>query len=306
MEEYVLPYDMQPNDNGYGGDRPLNCHMEERISYEDVCVPWQEELCYTQSREECKQVPSRNCTANVVTNVDRKCFDVTEMLCSLKQNINYEGIQEKYQVQKCTTLQDRVCDTIYNVDVVTEDDYQCCDVESTVCTDKEFVVMDAVCKHTYVFDCKKVKRGDGGYAKEKVCTKEPKENCYETPRTVRQEVCKPLKQRHCEKFTNQVPRPVEDQNCHFESKKKCELKDMTRPRKAKQYSYTKECKDVQRTLCDDSERNYIDVQCSDEYRHKCEYIPTTKCEKFERQYCYKEEHIEMEEVCDKKLDHAYL
>jgi hypothetical protein len=115
---------------------------------------------------------------------ERACFNVTELLCSLKQTIGYEAVQEKYQVQKCTTVKDRVCDTTYNIDVTTRDDYQCCDIESQYCEDQETVVNDVVCKYTFKIDCKKAKRGDGGYGKEMICTKEPKENCYETPRTV--------------------------------------------------------------------------------------------------------------------------
>merc|ERR1712025_132202 len=49
--------------------------------------------------------------------------------------------------------------------------------------------------------------------------------------------------RYCEKFSNIFPFPVEEQNCHFEPKKICELEMKTRPKKAKKYSYTKDCKE---------------------------------------------------------------
>merc|ERR1712112_294767 len=42
---------------------------------------------------------------------------------------------------------------------------------------------------------------------------------------------------------NIFPFPVEEQNCHFEPKKICELEMKTRPKKAKKYSYTKDCKE---------------------------------------------------------------
>merc|ERR1712096_544140 len=42
---------------------------------------------------------------------------------------------------------------------------------------------------------------------------------------------------------NIFPFPVEKQNCHFEPKKICELEMKTRPKKAKKYSYTKDCKE---------------------------------------------------------------
>jgi hypothetical protein len=53
---------MEPNDNGYGADPQLNCHMEEKISHKDVCEPYTEQMCYTQNRESCVQRPYKNCT----------------------------------------------------------------------------------------------------------------------------------------------------------------------------------------------------------------------------------------------------
>merc|ERR1712179_384492 len=52
------------------------------------------------------------------------------------------------------------------------------------------------------------------------------------------------------KFSNIFPFPVEEQNCHFEPKKICELEMKTRPKKAKKYSYTKDCKEQPREICD--------------------------------------------------------
>merc|ERR1712226_1289068 len=113
--------------------------------------------------------------------MDQVCFNVNEMLCSLKQKTDYDAVQEKYQVQKCTTIMDRVCDTNYNLDVVTEDDYQCIDLAGHYCEDIEVAVQDVVCKYTFKFDCKKPKRGEGGYGMEKVCTKEPEESATRRP-----------------------------------------------------------------------------------------------------------------------------
>ena len=58
------------------------------------------------------------------------------------------------------------------------------------------------------------------------------------------EVCKTDVHRYCEKFSNIFPFPVEKQNCHFEPKKICELEMKTRPKKAKKYSYTMDCKEA--------------------------------------------------------------
>ena len=63
-------------------------------------------------------------------------------------------------------------------------------------------------------------------------------------------MCKTDVHRYCEKFSNVFPFPVEEQNCHFEPKKICELQQKTRPKKAKKYSYTKDCKEQPREICE--------------------------------------------------------
>merc|ERR1711909_110464 len=75
-----------------------------------------------------------------------------------------------------------------------------------------------------------------------VCTQKPTQSCYNIPRKIQVEVCKTDGHRYCEKFSNIFPFPVEEQNCHFEPKKICELEMKTRPKKAKKYSYTKDCR----------------------------------------------------------------
>ena len=63
------------------------------------------------------------------------------------------------------------------------------------------------------------------------------------------EVCKTDVHRYCEKFSNIFPFPVEEQNCHFEPKKICEMAMKTCPKKAKKYSYTKDCNELPREIC---------------------------------------------------------
>ena len=46
-------------------------------------------------------------------------------LQDLEEAINYENLQEIYQVQKCFTEKDRMCDSKYKMDTTTKDDYQC-------------------------------------------------------------------------------------------------------------------------------------------------------------------------------------
>merc|ERR1719228_1102457 len=294
--------DMEPNDNGYGDERPEYCHMEDKIVYVDRCEAYTEQTCYTQNRQSCQDVEYRNCTGVVESKVHPVCFNVNELLCGLTEKVDYDTITEEFTVQKCTVVKDRVCDTTYDIDVDQKDDFQCADVESVVCEDKEVEIKDVTCKHTFEFDCEKEKRTDGGYGMEMVCRKTPKDPCYETPRTIRIEICRQQTQRYCQKFTNPFPRPVERQNCHFEPKKICELEKKTRNKKAKRFSYSPDCRRVPREICDQTEQNSVTPICDTVMRHVCNYVPEKKCVDEQKQYCWKAEQKVQEEVCDDKFD----
>merc|ERR1712226_174475 len=121
-------------------------------------------------------------------------------------------LQEEYMVQVCSTVKERICDTTFEIDMNTRDDFQCTNLEYEHCEDAESVLNDVTCKKTVEFQCRKEKRVDGGYGKETVCERVPKENCYDTPRTVRNVLCRPQSQRYCQKFSNPSPLPLEKQN----------------------------------------------------------------------------------------------
>jgi len=120
------------------------------------------------------------------------------------------------------------------------------------------------------------------------------------------EVCKTDVHRYCEKFSNIFPFPVEEQNCHFEPKKICELEMKTRPKKAKKYSYTKDCKEQHREICDQCEKKSIQPMCDTQERLVCTYEPVETCNNVDKQYCHKVEKVVLEEVCDMKFDTRYL
>ena len=120
------------------------------------------------------------------------------------------------------------------------------------------------------------------------------------------EVCKTDVHRYCEKFSNVFPFPVEEQNCHFEPKKICELQQKTRPKKAKKYSYTKDYKEQPREMCDQCEKKSIQPICDMQKRLVCKYEPEESCREEAKQYCHKVEKMVVEEVCDMKYDTQYL
>jgi len=300
-EAYEAKVGLYSNDNGYG-QRSIECHDEERVQFVDKCVPYQEETCYTQVQETCEMETFSNCTGVIANMAERKCFTVKELVCGLQEDVSFYTLQEEYMVQVCSTLKERICDTTFQIDLTTRDDFQCTNLEYGECEEAESVLNDVTCKKTIEFQCRKEKRPfEEGYGKKTVCEKVPKETCYDTPRTVRQELCLPRIQRYCQKFTNPFPQTREQQNCHFEPKKVCELETRSRPRKARRYSYTQECHPVSRQLCDTIRCKELVPDCVQMERPRCEHVPIKSCSKEDKQYCYKEEVVTKERVCDRKF-----
>merc|ERR1719186_777868 len=74
----------------------------------------------------------------------------------------------------------------------------------------------------------------------------------------------------------------------------------TRPKKAKKYSYTKDCKEQPREICDQCEKKSIQPLCDMQERLTCIYKPVEQCKDEAKDYCYKVEKVVAEEVCDMK------
>ena len=62
--------------------------------------------------------------------------------------------------------------------------------------------------------------------------------------------CKTDAHRYCKKFSNTFPFQNEKQNYQFKPEKRCQLEMKTCPKKAKKYSYTKDCKKQHREIRD--------------------------------------------------------
>ena len=105
-----------PDEVYKSGDKK-DCHPVEKTVYVDECVPYVEKTCYTQQKEVCKNIFEKTCTAVIDEFEDRQCIDVTELLCSLAEVVEYEIVDETYSVQRCTMVSDRVCDTVYDLAV---------------------------------------------------------------------------------------------------------------------------------------------------------------------------------------------
>merc|ERR1739845_338998 len=183
--------------------------------------------------------------------------------------MGYEMVDETYTVQRCTGATDRVCDTVYDLAQSTKDDFQCVDIDYQYCWDEDKMVKDRTCIFSVDFDCKKRKPYDGKGAVQ--CEKTPTKKCYDPPRKVQEEICKPQTSKYCEKFTNEFPYPVEKQNCH------------TKP--------------VTRQVCENREGKKLRPVCATIQKNVCSYKPVEKCEEEKKEYCFKVEKKVWKKVC---------
>ena len=170
----------------YGRPNHPNCHMEQVTNFIDKCLPYVETTCYSQNEEECTEYHVNTCTPEVNTEVDRRCFNVTELICELVESVHYRQVEESFHVQSCYTTKDRICDTVHEIDTTTKDDLQCIELETPNCHMEDKILVDKVCTDTYEFECSPDKKLDNaGYGvKDTVCKKIPKHDCYDSPRTV--------------------------------------------------------------------------------------------------------------------------
>ena len=176
------------HDTTYSEEQEPTCHMEYKTDYQDWCEPYEERTCLTQNVEECMKEELNNCTTVIETKIDRVCVDVTELVCNLVENIHYDTVHETYQTMSCFYSKDMVCDTVYNIDTMSKDQYQCVHVETPNCNLAEQVINDVICTDTIDFKCSEdLLPDDPDMHKTKgvVCSKIPKKDCYSIPRKVR-------------------------------------------------------------------------------------------------------------------------
>merc|ERR1712112_772055 len=129
-------------------------------------------------------------------------------------------------------------------------------------------------------------KGYGGAGHEYKCKRNYETKCYTTPRAVSIEYCEDREEKVCEKLTEKVPVPSEKQNCHDENKKVCELEQRSQPKQVKKYVYTKECRPVSKTVCDNADQKQLKLSCVPSERKECTYHPEERCESVPKEHCY--------------------
>merc|ERR1712063_223406 len=177
---------------------------------------------------------------------ERECFDVTELICQLGENVQNEMVDETYTVQRCTKVSDRICDTVYDLSITTKDDLQCVDIDYQYCWDEEKIVKDRTCIFSVDFDCGKYKPKDGKGAVG--CQKTPTKKCYDTPRKVSEQLCKPVVRQVCEDAEKKKLRPV----CDKIQKNVCSYKPQ------------EHCKEEEKKYCFKTEKKVWEQVCTKE------------------------------------------
>merc|ERR1712059_98605 len=293
-------------DYGSGNYGDKKCYPTYETKYKEKCEDYSEKVCYTTQRESCNDVQRKKCKAIQTLKHERKCYDVNEMLCSLKENVQYEEVPVVFTVQKCHKIADRICDTVYETDLTERDDFKCINIVNPYCATKEHTIYDKTCRTITHFDCKSSGYGSqssysegsqdsyavdsyGGssYGSDYKCKRTPETKCYTTPRTVSTQYCEDREEKVCEKLTERVPVPSEKQNCHDEQKKVCELEQRPQPKQVKKYVYTKHCRPVPKTVCENADQKSLQPSCVPSSTKDCSYQPVEKCENVPKQHCYK-------------------
>ena len=215
----------------YGGSAHADkkCYPTYETKFREACEDYSEKVCYTTQKESCTDLPGQKCKAIQTSKQERKCFDVNEMLCSLKENVKYEETPAVFTIQKCHKITERVCDTVYETEYTEKDDFQCITITNPSCGTKDYTVYDKTCRTVTHFDCKATGYADndgygsgnsnpygdsygssntGSYGQNDssyghTCTRTPETKCYTTPRTVSSQHCEDREERVCEKSTDQ-------------------------------------------------------------------------------------------------------
>ena len=79
----------------------LNRFCRSVVSFSLKILNFSDNICYTTYTEHCDDIHDHTCRAVVSKNEVRKCFNVTETVCALKEEVSYEIIDAVITVQKC-------------------------------------------------------------------------------------------------------------------------------------------------------------------------------------------------------------
>merc|ERR1712078_98759 len=291
--------DSYTKDDGYG--KKLVCKPIYDTVYKEYCESYYDRICRTTHKEKCTDVPYQHCDAVLTNQQKRKCFEVEEVVCKLREDVKYQTVQVGFTVQKCNKVQERVCDTVYDVTSTTKEKNICINVHNPYCKHEEKTIIDRTCRTSTKFDCPT----EYGYGKDSYgkgedygedygkdykkpeCHKSSSTSCYDTPRTVIVPKCSTTTDKVCETVHQRYPDVSERQHCHNEDKKVCQLEERTQPKQVKKYVYTKQCRKVPRKVCENADNKSLVPSCVPSVRKECTYHPAESCDEVPKKHCYK-------------------
>ena len=86
---------------GYG-QQQQKCRQVEEVVYTEKCEDYTDKICFTTFEEQCNDVRDQTCRATVSSTQNRKCFNVTETRCNLREDVSNEVVEAITFVQRCS------------------------------------------------------------------------------------------------------------------------------------------------------------------------------------------------------------
>ncbi|CAB4057483.1 unnamed protein product [Lepeophtheirus salmonis] len=269
----------------------MKCTPYYDTVYDNKCQSYTDRVCTTQHQENCFDVPGETCKA---------------ILASKQEDVEYEVIQATVTVQNCHKVNERVCDTVYKTQFTNKDDYKCIELANVDCSPHDKVIQDKTCKTTTEFDCKEIgfsaqtglddgSLGSSGLANALIDDESSSGmlgssygRTYKVPsatygyREPPKVVCKKSAATKC----YNTPRTISSEKCEMQ-KRVCDLEQRPQPKQVKKYVYSKQCRPIRRTICENADVKDLVQSCAP-YTHKsCSYTPREKCVDVPKEHCYK-------------------
>merc|ERR1712210_105988 len=260
--------DSYQKDDGYGGK--VTCTPYFDTVFQEYCESYFDRVCRTTHQEKCVDVPDQNCRAVMTNQQKRKCFEVDEVVCKLREDVKYQTWEVGFTVQKCSKVTERVCDTVFDTSFTTKEKSTCINIRNPFCSHEETTIVDKTCRTTTKFDCpteggSAYGSGSDAYGKTEPeqlkCRRSASTSCYDTPRTVVLPRCSAKSEKVCEAMPQRYPTVSERQHCHNEDKKVCQLEERTQPKQ----------------VCENADNKSLVPSCVPSMRKECSYHPMEAC-----------------------------
>jgi len=280
------------------------CHTALENKFLEECEDYNNQVCYTRHKENCEDVVEVKCDAIQASKEERSCIEVSELVCSLKENPEFQSLQSSEISQICSeTTDEEVCDTFYETTSTQKDKFQCIDINKPHCTSKAVEVQDKVCRTNVEFTCNDDNhlnpdlayhyRGHLRNVEKNDCVKKNVTTCYDNPRFVFTTTCENKLEQVCEKLSDTLPKPIESQNCRIEQNEICNLDDKlisdyqksSENYKFSKKRYRKVCVPVPKTVCDAARIMFLEPSCVPTSRKICKYLPEVNCDVLPEKFC---------------------